>query len=118
MRVALAAAVLLLAAAVNVADIVAWEIGLEPIDLARGAGVLLAFAAGSIFNLVFWSAIVHLLLVYPVRSPWLRRWSWLVPAIYVGAAVVAVGALAALGIKRGRRLDQPAEEYEAVPEAA
>jgi EmrB/QacA subfamily drug resistance transporter len=42
----------------------------------------------------------------------------LVPAIYVGAAVVAVGALAALGIKRGRRLDQPAEEYEAVPEAA
>jgi EmrB/QacA subfamily drug resistance transporter len=42
----------------------------------------------------------------------------LVPAIYVGAAFVAVGALAALGIKRGRRLDQPAEEYEAVPEAA
>jgi len=42
----------------------------------------------------------------------------LVPAIYVGAAVVAVGALAALGIKRGRRLDQQAEEYEAVPEAA
>jgi EmrB/QacA subfamily drug resistance transporter len=42
----------------------------------------------------------------------------LVPAIYVGAAFVAVGALAALGIKRGRRLDQPVEEYEAVPEAA
>jgi EmrB/QacA subfamily drug resistance transporter len=42
----------------------------------------------------------------------------LVPAIYVGAAVVAVGAVAALGIKRGRRLDQPVEEYEAVPEAA
>jgi MFS family permease len=42
----------------------------------------------------------------------------LVPAIYVGAAFVAVGALAALGIRRGRRLDQPVEEYEAVPEAA
>jgi len=42
----------------------------------------------------------------------------LVPAIYVGAAFVAVGALAALGIKRGRRLDQPVDEYEAVPEAA
>jgi EmrB/QacA subfamily drug resistance transporter len=42
----------------------------------------------------------------------------LVPAIYVGAAFVAVGALAALGIRRGRRLDRQVEEYEAVPEAA
>jgi MFS family permease len=43
----------------------------------------------------------------------------LTPAIYVGAAVVAVGALAALGIKRGRRLDeQTSEEYQASLEAA
>jgi len=43
----------------------------------------------------------------------------LTPAIYVGAAVVAVGALAALGIKRGRRLDaQTAEELEPALEAA
>jgi EmrB/QacA subfamily drug resistance transporter len=42
----------------------------------------------------------------------------LVPAIYVGAAFVAVGAVAALGIKRGRRLDRPVEEYETLAEAA
>ncbi len=42
----------------------------------------------------------------------------LVPAIYAGAAVVAVGAFAALGITRGRRVEEQAEEYEAVPEAA
>ena len=40
----------------------------------------------------------------------------LVPAIYAGAAVVATGALAALGIKRGRRIDT--REYESVAEAA
>jgi EmrB/QacA subfamily drug resistance transporter len=38
------------------------------------------------------------------------------PAIYAGAGVVAVGALAALGIKRVRRNEQ--EEYETVLEAA
>ena len=37
------------------------------------------------------------------------------PALYAGAGVVALGALAALGIKRVRR---PQEAYEAVPEAA
>jgi EmrB/QacA subfamily drug resistance transporter len=42
----------------------------------------------------------------------------LVPAIYAGAAVVAVGALAALGISRGRRVEAQAEEYEPVLEAA
>src|SRR5881398_2433167 len=36
------------------------------------------------------------------------------PALYAGAGVVALGALAALGIKRVRR---PQEAYEAVPEA-
>ncbi|MDQ2911081.1 MAG: DHA2 family efflux MFS transporter permease subunit, partial [Actinomycetota bacterium] len=42
----------------------------------------------------------------------------LVPAIYAGAAVVAVGALAALGVSRGRRIDAQAEEYEPALEAA
>ena len=37
------------------------------------------------------------------------------PALYAGAGVVALGAFAALGIKRVRR---PQEAYEAVPEAA
>ncbi|MDQ2909872.1 MAG: DHA2 family efflux MFS transporter permease subunit [Actinomycetota bacterium] len=42
----------------------------------------------------------------------------LTPALYAGAAVVAVGALAALGISRGQRVGAAAEEYESVLEAA
>jgi EmrB/QacA subfamily drug resistance transporter len=40
----------------------------------------------------------------------------LTPAIYAGAGVVALGALAALGIKRSRHSEQ--ESYETIPEAA
>jgi EmrB/QacA subfamily drug resistance transporter len=42
----------------------------------------------------------------------------LTPAIYVGAALVAAGAVAALGIARKRRPPQEQETYEAVLEAA
>jgi len=38
------------------------------------------------------------------------------PALYAGSGVVALGALAALGIKRVRRSEK--EAYEAIPEAA
>jgi EmrB/QacA subfamily drug resistance transporter len=42
----------------------------------------------------------------------------LTPAIYVGAALVAAGAVAALGVARKRRPPQEQETYEAVLEAA
>jgi EmrB/QacA subfamily drug resistance transporter len=42
----------------------------------------------------------------------------LTPAIYVGAALVAAGAVASLGIERKRRPPQEQEAYEAVLEAA
>ena len=42
----------------------------------------------------------------------------LTPAIYVGAAVVALGALAALAMKRVRREPEAVEQYEAALEAA
>ena len=43
----------------------------------------------------------------------------LTPAIYVGAAIVALGSLVALFVTRGRRLESaPQETYAAVPEAA
>ena len=44
--------------------------------------------------------------------------SGLTPAIYVGAALVAAGAVASLGIARKRRPPQEQETYEAVLEAA
>jgi hypothetical protein len=42
----------------------------------------------------------------------------LTPAIYVGAGLVAAGALAALGIKRGRTQGAEQEAYEPALEAA
>ncbi len=43
----------------------------------------------------------------------------LTPALYVGAAIVALGSLIALGVSRGRRLQvEPQEEYEPMLEAA
>ena len=43
----------------------------------------------------------------------------LTPALYVGAAIVALGSLIALGVSRGRRLEvEPQEEYEPMLEAA
>ena len=43
----------------------------------------------------------------------------LTPAIYVGAAIVALGSVIALGVSRGRRPQvEPQQEYEPLAEAA
>ena len=60
---------LFVGAAANVADIAAWEVGLQPTDFAIPGPTLAVFAAASLFNIVFWSTIVHILAIYPVRSP-------------------------------------------------
>jgi hypothetical protein len=44
---------LLVAAAANMADIVAWELNLQPTDLAVQTPYLYAFCAAAVFNLVF-----------------------------------------------------------------
>jgi signal transduction histidine kinase len=84
---------LFVVAAAHVADITAWETGLQPTDFAEGRLFLVLFAAASVFNLVFWSAIVHLLAVYPVRSPLIARRPGLVPVVYL-APIVGFAALA------------------------
>lgn len=87
---------LFIVAAAHVADITTWEIGLQPTDFARGGLFLAVFAVASLFNLVFWSAIVHLLAVYPTRSPLVARRPALVPLIYLGPiAAFAVLAIVA-----------------------
>ena len=57
----------------NTADIVAWETGLQPTDLVARTPFLYAFALAAIGNLLFWSCLIHLLSIYPVRAGWLAR---------------------------------------------
>lgn len=82
---------LFVGAAANVADISAWVIGIQPTDFRTGSVFLVAFGAAAAFNIVFWSTIVHILTVYPVRSPLAVRHRLAVPMIY--AAPLATTAV-------------------------
>jgi signal transduction histidine kinase len=87
---------LLVAAAANMADIVAWELNLQPTDLAVQTPYLFAFCAAAVFNLVFWSSIAHILLIYPVRSPLAARSRFAIPALYaLPILALAVGLVVA-----------------------
>jgi signal transduction histidine kinase len=84
---------LLVAAAANLADIVAWELDLQPTDLAVQTPYLFAFCAAAVFNLVFWAAVAHILMIYPVRSPLAARSRFVIPALYaapIGALIVGL----------------------------
>jgi signal transduction histidine kinase len=83
---------LFVGAAANVADIAAWEVGLQPTDFAMPGPTLAVFAVASLFNIVFWSTIVHILAIYPVRSPLTIRHPTLIAWIYIGP-LIAFGAL-------------------------
>lgn len=89
---------LFVGAASNTADIVAWELGLQPTDLAGTTPYVPAFASAAIFNLIFWSTIVHILAIFPVRSRAVARRPWLVPAIYLApqAALLVLVVVARL----------------------
>jgi signal transduction histidine kinase len=96
---------LLVLAAANLANIVAWELDLQPTDLAVHTPFLAAFCAAAVFNLVFWSSIAHILAVYPVRSRLAAQSRFAVPALYVAPVLaLAVGLLAA-GLAGGTILD-------------
>jgi signal transduction histidine kinase len=93
---AMALRLLLVAAAANVADIVAWELALQPSDLAVQTPFLVAFAAAAVFNLVFWASIAHILMIYPVRSRLAARSRFGIPAIYAAPiAALAIGLVVA-----------------------
>jgi signal transduction histidine kinase len=82
----------------DVADIVAWETGLQPTDFVARTPFLYAFGLAAVFSLVFWSSLIHLLSTYPVRARWLVRrpsaivWVYALPfaAVTVGATVAAI----------------------------
>ena len=87
---------LLVGAAANLADIVAWELDLQPTDLAVQTPYLLAFCAAAVFNLIFWSSVAHILTTYPVRSELAARYRFAIPALYAAPiAALVLGLLIA-----------------------
>jgi signal transduction histidine kinase len=97
---------LFLAASANLADVVAWEVSLQPTDFGYPSPMVAAFGAASLFNVVFWSTIVHILSIYPVRSRLLANRPGLLVLIYAGP-LAALGALTALAwLAGGTSLDR------------
>jgi len=97
---------LFVGAAANVADITAWELGLQPTDFGLPGPMLALFGAASLFNIVFWSTIVHILTIYPVRSPLAVRRPAVIPAIYVAPLVAFFGLVAIAWLAGGTSLDR------------
>jgi signal transduction histidine kinase len=80
----------------NTADILAWEVGLQPTDFVTRSPFLYAFAFATLTNLVFWACLVHLLSIYPVRAGWLTRRPAAVRWIYLAPLLVfTIGAVVA-----------------------
>jgi signal transduction histidine kinase len=96
---------LFVAAAANIADIVAWNLDLQPTDLLMETPFPWAFVGATLFNLVFWSALVHLLTIYPVRSITLARRRWFLPALYAGPIVTVFAGIAVARAAGGTTLD-------------
>ena len=96
---------LLVGAAANLADIVAWELDLQPTDLAVRTLYPLAFCAAAVFNLIFWSSIAHLLTIYPVRSELAARTRFAIPALYAAPIAALVLGLLVARLAGGTVLD-------------
>ena len=96
---------LLVAAAANTADIVAWELDLQPSDLAVRTPYLYAFCAAALFNLIFWSSIAHILAIYPVRSRLATRSRFVIPALYAAPIVALAIGLGVARLAGGSVLD-------------
>jgi signal transduction histidine kinase len=89
-----AALALMLAACGAAGSSVPWFLGATVSDVVAGWPFLLhAIVTGPLY-MVLWPAAVHLALVFPAPSPFLRRRPWLVPAVY-GAALLAYALLMA-----------------------
>jgi signal transduction histidine kinase len=91
---------LFLGASANLADVVAWEVSLQPTDFGQASPMVAAFGAASLFNIVFWSTVVHILSIYPVRSPILARRPSLAGWFYA-APFIAFGLFAAFAWTAG-----------------
>jgi signal transduction histidine kinase len=73
---------LILAAAAIAGSSLPWFMGATVSDIVEGGPFLLhALLTGPLYMLL-WPAAVHLALVFPAPLPLVRRWTWLVPAVY------------------------------------
>jgi signal transduction histidine kinase len=97
---------LFVGAAANIADITAWGLGLQPTDFAIPGPTLFVFGAASLFNIVFWSTIVHILTIYPVRSPIATRRPWLIPALYAVPLLAFFALVGVAWLAGGTTLDR------------
>jgi signal transduction histidine kinase len=83
-----AARALVIAASGAAGSSVPWFLGITVSDVVVGWPFLLyAFITGPLYMLM-WPAGVHLALVFPTRTSAVRRWPWLIPAIYGGTLLV------------------------------
>jgi signal transduction histidine kinase len=97
---------LFVGAAANIADITAWGVGLQPTDFGIPGPTLFVFGAASLFNIVFWSTIVHILAIYPVRSPLAARRPSLIQALYAVPLVAFFALVAVAWLAGGTTLDR------------
>lgn len=91
--------------AAHTADITAWGLGLQPTDFGANLPFVAVFVLAGACNLVFWSALVHLLLVYPTRSPVAIGRRWLIPGLYAGPFVAMCALAIAARLAGGTTLD-------------
>ena len=88
------ARVLLIGSMGNLASALPWQLGLAPTELVRGGPALLAFILTGPLNLLFWSAALHVVLVFEPRGDEVRRdrlvrLAWAIPPIALVLGVVA-----------------------------
>ncbi len=88
------ARVLIIGSVGNLASAIPWQLGLEPTDLVRGGPGLVSFALTGPINLLFWSAALHIILVFQadgdgVHRRWAVRAAWLLPPLALVVGVIA-----------------------------
>ena len=92
----LAVRILFVGSVANLASAIPWQLGLLPSDLLRGWPTVLPFMASGPLDVIFWSCLLHLILVYPSPSPILAGRPWLPVTIYVAPLVALVAGTLAL----------------------
>jgi signal transduction histidine kinase len=89
-----AAQALLAGSAGNAASSVVWSVGLGPADLLQRSPAWAVFFMSGTLTLVFWSSLVHIVLVFPSRESRLGASPWVIPLVYaVPQLLLLLGAM-------------------------